>query len=407
MVSFKDRNLFLFAHDFEAKRLTNLFFKKSRGKCRILHLPTCVAGFSSSLSRELRVLGVTSTVWSYSPNYLDYQSDFSIFGDSNSKLIKEAKRLLAIRYIFSYDIVVFNYGSTLFSPLGCDTSQRKSPLGNFFSLAFRSYLIIIQGIELYLLKLFRRTIIVVYLGDDARQRDISLSRFSESIAKHVCGDYYPGGSDPLKRSQIALLQKYAKFVYALNPDLLHLLGPGASFLPYFASKCFQYRAHFRARITEPLRFAHAPTNRACKGTDEFVEVIKSLQRQGIRCHLDMIENLSHSEALARYALSHILLDQLYAGWYGTVAVEAMAMGIPAAAFIRDSDLIKVPASMVRELPIIRVSSKTLFADLKAVASFSSDYMASLSLASIQFVRKWHYGPSLARMLLNDWTSTAA
>lgn len=385
--------------------MPKLSVQHKRKTYRILHLPTCVAGFSASLSHELNILGTTSRVWSYSQNYLGYECNRYIFGSSKSKVVKEVKRILAMRYVFSYDIVVFNYGSTLFSPLGCDMAKREDPLGEFLAWLFRYYLILLQRIELFLLKFMRKTIVVFYLGDDARQGDYSLLNFSESIAKHVPDNYYTSKSDMLKRSQIRLLHSYASHVYAVNPDLLHLLASSARFVPYFAREHSRYKERSLCSISEPMRFVHAPTNRACKGTDKFITAIKSLQAKGINCHLDLIENLSHSEALVRYMRSHILLDQLYAGWYGTVAVEGMAMGIPSAAFIRESDLTMVPADMAAELPIIRISSDTLCDDLLTVTSYSSEQVKNLSINSFRYVRKWHYGPSIARSLLSDWTSS--
>ena len=49
------------------------------------------------------------------------------------------------------------------------------------------------------------------------------------------------------------------------------------------------------------------------------------------------------------------MDQLFAGWYGGVAVEAMALGKPVLAYIRDEDLKFVPSKMASDLPIVRAT----------------------------------------------------
>ena len=49
----------------------------------------------------------------------------------------------------------------------------------------------------------------------------------------------------------------------------------------------------------------------------------------------------------RYRDADIVVDQLLAGWYGGFAVEAMALGKPVIAYLRESDLHHVPAGDAR------------------------------------------------------------
>ena len=91
-----------------------------------------------------------------------------------------------------------------------------------------------------------------------------------------------------------------------------------------------------------------------------------------------------------------MLDQLHIGWYGTLAVECMMLGIPSAAYIRESDLVFVPTQLKQELPIINISHENLFNDLKAILSFSKSEYIKYSERSLEFVKKWHFNPSSLR-----------
>ena len=76
------------------------------------------------------------------------------------------------------------------------------------------------------------------------------------------------------------------------------------------------------RDERPL-FVHAPSSRARKGTEEFVRACDEL---GVE--LEIVEGLHHDEARKRYEQADVVLDQLNAGWYGMLAIEAMALGKP-------------------------------------------------------------------------------
>ena len=73
---------------------------------------------------------------------------------------------------------------------------------------------------------------------------------------------------------------------------------------------------------------HAPSHRAVKGTNLIIDALNSLKKKGFSFELVLIEGLSNSEARKKYETVDVLVDQLFAGWYGGLAVEAMALGKP-------------------------------------------------------------------------------
>ena len=71
----------------------------------------------------------------------------------------------------------------------------------------------------------------------------------------------------------------------------------------------------------------------------------------------LIEGLSHSEARHLYQTADLLVDQLFVGWYGGLAVECMALGKPVICYIREEDLAFLPAQMRQDLPIINATAQ--------------------------------------------------
>jgi hypothetical protein len=72
-----------------------------------------------------------------------------------------------------------------------------------------------------------------------------------------------------------------------------------------------------------FRVAHAPTNRYKKGTEAILIALDGMK--GVE--LDVIEDISHDECIARKLEAHLVVDQTTLG-YGCNAIEAWSMGLP-------------------------------------------------------------------------------
>jgi len=78
---------------------------------------------------------------------------------------------------------------------------------------------------------------------------------------------------------------------------------------------------------ETVRIGHAPTNRAAKGSDTVIRVVRELA-QSHPVELVLIEGLPWREATRLKRSCHIFVDQLGDLGYGINSLEALAMGIP-------------------------------------------------------------------------------
>ncbi len=103
----------------------------------------------------------------------------------------------------------------------------------------------------------------------------------------------------------------------LHPNIHHV------FFPFDASPFISSPI----KNTEMLNIGHAPTNRAAKGSDIIIPMVKKLEKK-YAVKLVLIENMSYREALQLKAQCHIFIDQIGQLGYGISGLEALAMGIP-------------------------------------------------------------------------------
>jgi len=152
----------------------------------------------------------------------------------------------------------------------------------------------------------------------------------------------------------------------------------------------------------PLRILHAPSHRKAKGTDILLDVLDKLKLQGFEFELLLVEGVSNKEARKMYEKADVLVDQLFAGWYGGLAVELMALGKPTIVYLRDEDLKFIPVKMKEELPFIRATSFNIEKVVKDVLEMPRQKLFVLAQQSRAYVEKWHDPVKIAFEIKNDY-----
>lgn len=382
---------------------TDMASRSSGRPLRILHCPWNVAGQSAQLAASERSLGADSRCVVIEETALGFPADEVLAPPRPSIVDRERARWrLLWRAIAWADVVHFSFGQSCLVPHAFPSLRHvnwKSP----FDVAWRLYCRAIWLKDLPLLSASGKIIAVTWQGDDARQQDRSLELFDISIAKTVGDKYYLPASDPWKRRTIAAFDRHASLHYALNPDLLHVLPARARFLPYASFDPAGVKPLAPALSDErPLVFLHAPSHRGAKGTEFVLTAAETLRSEGHVFELRLVEKLSRHDALEAYEAADIVIDQLLAGWYGGLGVEAMALGKPVVAYLREKDLEWLDAEMRVELPVINATPASIADVMRSLITMERGALHAKGLAARAFVERWHDPRRLAAQTLADY-----
>jgi glycosyltransferase involved in cell wall biosynthesis len=375
----------------------------------IMHIPTTVGGHPQGLSRAERLLGHNSVAISLYQNYIGYNTDVVLHDPTHSALRIFRDRLNLLRRLCAEpEVVHFNFGSSLL-PNRSPCKPKDPFLKRFQKIVYNTTAgYFCELLDLKLIARANKVVAVTFQGDDARQGDYCRANFPIHFAHEVDKGYYSDKDDRWKRKRIEVFDRHADIIYALNPDLMHVLPKRTKFLPYAnidPKKIEPVGLHSNSR--EILHIVHAPTHRQVKGTSYIIDALNRLKAEGLPFRYTLVEGLSHTEAMEIYRTADILVDQLLAGFYGGLAVEAMCMGIPVVAYIRKEDLKFVPEKMRESMPIISASPNDIYSVLKRLLTGPKEYLVRMGIASRRYAERWHDPDQVALETTSDYRRALA
>ena len=357
---------------------------------RIIHCPQDIGGNPQQLARAERQLGLQSHAVSLRQNYMAYPTDEVLCQPADSIIRNELARLTLLRRALrDYDIIHFNNGRTTTPSHISRLAWAEERHPSWLYPVYRVYQRLLSMRDLPLLKRAGKGIVVTFQGNDARQGDFCLENFEISAAHEAAPGFYNATSDAERRKRISRFARYADRIYALNPDLLHVLPERAEFLPYANVDLCDWRPVTNVN-TERLTVVHAPTRQRIKGTEHVLRAVERLRTDDqLDFEFVLVQGLTHAEARRIYTRADLLVDQLLVGWYGGVAVECMALGKPVLCYLREADLAYIPEPMRRELPIIRATPTTIYDVLKTWLTVRKTQLPELGHRSRAYVERWH------------------
>lgn len=364
---------------------------------KVLHCPTTTGGNPQGLARAERRVGLGSRSIAFCQNYLSYSCDEFLWNDDTPLWRQQIASLgLLLNAYRSFDVVHYNAGSTI---LPWSFSERWAVGGSAKWLFYSVYVLFCRYFESCLLR--NKAIAVTFQGDDARQGDFSRANFDISIAHDSNSDYYSRDSDNRTRQRIGWFKKYADLIYALNPDLLWVLPENARFVPYANLDLSDWVPVQNPPNLRPV-VVHAPSHRGAKGTAFILDAVARLEKEGVAFDFVLVENLSNAEARKVYEKADLVIDQLLAGWYGGIAVEAMALGKPVVCYLRETDFVFLPDEMKSEIPIANANPYTIYNVLRELLTSDSSELALRGAKSRMYVERWHDSLRIAEQLKSDY-----
>lgn len=352
------------------------------GALRVLHAPTAVGGHPGGLARAERALGVDSTSVSLLPHPFGHDVDVVLGWDGDGVARRWGNRARLFGRMCRVDVVHFNFGEPLF-PIPQGISGPKAAIARLVALR-----------DLPVLHRLGKRIVVTFQGSDARQARVG-GRLVDAVPERFTPEL-----DAARRQTIAAFDRYAHAIFFLNPDLADVLPERGVFLPYASVDPDEWTVTSEAPDGPPL-VVHAPSDPRVKGTEHVLAAISQLEAAGVPLRFELLHGIGRTAVRSALERSAIVVDQLNAGWYGGLAVEAMALGKPVVAALDLREHPSVPTELGRELPVIDAAAETLPDRLRLLLT-SVDERRRVGLASRSFVERWHDPRTVARTVIDAY-----
>lgn len=331
---------------------------------RILHAPRNIAGQGSDIVAALRRLGHHAELWEDVPDVFGRPSDRMLALDrADGRPTWDAVRDVAERF----DIVHFHFGHT-FVP-------RNGALPPYWDVPVLRSL----GLRLYF----------TFHGSDIR-----MGRIHGEI--NPWSDLFVGPTQPdddrIEKS-LQVIRTYADAMFVTSVNYLAYV-PDAGYLPRVIDLADLPPIPPRARAVPVI--AHAPTRRGTKGTDLLLAILDGLRADGLEFELRLLEGVSHAEVMATLAEADILLDNVVAGSYGIVSLEAMASSTVAVSSMSDAVMEAHP-----DVPVVRINPETAATALRRLIP-DVERRQQLGLAGRAFVERVHDADRVAEQLVEHY-----
>jgi glycosyltransferase involved in cell wall biosynthesis len=291
---------------------------------RVVHTPLNVAGIPWTNVQALRRKGVDAKLVVVERQKLHPEADWSLDRPTGFWGRQAVQWPAFLRLLPKTDVFHFYFGWTL----------------------------VPRKVQWPLLKAARRKSVLHFLGSDIRGKSSEELAYARGADARIVGSY-----DALR----------------WVPDA-HVVPPGLDLSEYTPVP-----PEDRPR---PV-VLHAPSSRKRKGTEHVIAAC-----EGLDVELDIVEGLRHDEARRRFARADLVVDQLNAGWYGILAIEAMALGKPVLSYLRDEAVHETEREMGVEVPIVPVTKQTLRERIAELAA-SPDERRRIGALSRSYVERLH------------------
>jgi glycosyltransferase involved in cell wall biosynthesis len=332
---------------------------------RILHAAVEVSGVASELARHQRSLGHDAVALSYRPHRFQYVSDITF---PHWPAATAARKLW----------------TTL------STTSRAVPRYDVFHLhAFQTLLPYM--VDVPILRALGRTVIVHFHGCDVKQTIASTHPQAVHCPRCTLRDSCALHPQRWRRT---IAERFADVIACSTPDLLDVT-PGARYVPNPIdvgrwSPEGDADDAWRRRANPPMVVLHVPSDPLLKGTEHVVSAVDDLQRRSVPVRLHLAQGVAHQDMPSLYRSADVVVDQLYFGWYGLAAVEAMMTGRPVVAYLRPD---------LRERydpPVVQADPGNLASVLESLYRQTPDERHELGVRGRRYAIDRHAGETVAQ-----------
>ncbi len=344
---------------------------------KVLHAPLNYANQAFVVSEALRKIGVDSTLLTYQRN-----KSASSFGFG------------------AHRTVDISFGGWLVEELSVvrDALSEGYDVVHFWnrSLVYRHGDSFFNGMDIPLFKSAGRRMAYRFTGYELRRKSLELELNPYSPFRYGFESSYDEAN---QQRYLDFLRSTVDALVVQDPEM-QTYAPEAIIVPRALE--LQNFAFAEAVPGDKPLIVHAPTDRLLKGSDFVEKAVAALKEKGLSFEFKLIQGMSHEEALQWYRRADIVVDQLLIGWYGVVAVEAMAMGKTVVAYIRE-DLLDYFGG---EMPLLAANPDTIESVLQqAISDF--ELRRELGRRGRGFVERVHDSEAVAAKLRDAYVELLA
>jgi glycosyltransferase involved in cell wall biosynthesis len=335
------------------------------GPLRILHAPRNTASQAADTVEALRRLGHHVELWEAEPNPFGRDPDRLLgYGDRDIRRVWGA----VADAVAGFDVVHFHSGQTLV--------PGWSGLPVFWDLPIYRAL----GLRVYF----------TFHGSDVRLGRIhdAANPWSRYFTAHPL-------EDDRTEKWVQVMRTYADRMFIVSVNYRDYV-PDAEYLP----RVLDLAAWPALPVEQRARpvILHAPTHRSTKGTELLLAALDELAAEGVDFELRLLERVSHDEVRAAIRDADILFDNVIAGSYGVVSLEAMASGRVAVANMSEALRLEHP-----DAPVVHVDPDTVRDRLRSLVG-DVDERRRLAALGRPFVARVHDADRIAARLDEAYTA---
>ena len=245
-------------------------------------------------------------------------------------------------------------------------------------------------------RLWRRTLVASYFGDDCRLAEVARARFAGR------GRVTDPARDEAVRRRLRRLGTLCHAAIAADMELATYLRPYFERIYLVPVPVRPAPEHpSRARSERPV-VVHIPSDPAIKGTERIREAVDAVAHR-VPLEFRLLPRVLHDEAMRELSRADVVVDQLNSVTTGVLALEAMQLGLPVLSEVDPRAL----APFQRESPAVPVTPESLESELEALLR-DPTRRADLGERGRAFVARVHAAPKVAASVLRvyEHASTA-
>ncbi len=136
-----------------------------------------------------------------------------------------------------------------------------------------------------------------------------------------------------------------------------------------------------------FKIFHATNHAHLKGVSFLEEAVNKINKDGQKCSLVILKNVHNTQVMNEMGKADIVFDQLLAGAYGRLAIEAMSLGKPVICYLRDD--LKALYRPWKECPIINANIDNIKDKILYLMKMSAEDRTRIGQKSLEYVKKYH------------------